>query len=685
MTRPLFRSLLLSLAAAGGLFAQDLPLPTGAVPVVSASLPNLSGQVGGPTVDLDLTGHFGLNTARSTFVRFDMTFGKVDIEVLEDLAPQNAANFLALTRAGYYDNTIIHRAVDFSDEDFYSNIVQGGEFSNVDDPQPIEDFGNVPLEISIPNARGTIAMARIGGQPNSANTSWFFNVNDNSEILGVENDGGYSVFGKVVGSGMKVLDQIALIDYFQYNLTFQSIPLRFYSGGVFTTNNFVKVFTVKDIPVYPSSNDDEAVLTFSATSSNAAVVSVAVEGSTLTLTPGVAGDATVTVAAETSSGDRIEGSFTFSSGGLVISAQPEDQSVAVGGSATLSVTAPAASGTNTYQWYFYRSGMSGPQAIAGATGATYTDNNVQNADMGAYFVRVTNGDTTLESEAALLTTTGGSSRLANLSTRGRIAAGGELTPGFVLGGSGAKQLLVRAVGPTLMEDFGQTGYITNPSFEVIPQGSATVVETSDDWGSQSNAAEIRTVSSSLGAFPLVEGGADAALLKSLPLPNAANSNGYSVRVKNLTAGEAGLAIAEVYDPDLNSPQRLVNVSALGFSGTGADALTPGFVISGTGAKTMLIRVVGPSLEAYGVTGRMADPRLRVVPLGQSFTVASNDNWSGTAELKAAFASTGAFQFSADNSLDAAVLVRLPPGGYSVVVAGANGGTGNVIVEAYEVE
>ena len=99
---------------------------------------------------------------------------------------------------------------------------------------------------------------------------------------------------------------------------------------------------------------------------------------------------------------------------------------------------------------------------------------------------------------------------------------------------------------------------------------------------------------------------------------------------------------------------------------------------------MLIRVVGPTLGGFWVPGTMIDPRLEVIPGGQTFTIARNDNWGGTAALKAAFQTTGAFAFAEDASLDAAVVVRLPPGAYTVRPTGANNGTGVILVEAYEV-
>jgi hypothetical protein len=120
------------------------------------------------------------------------------------------------------------------------------------------------------------------------------------------------------------------------------------------------------------------------------------------------------------------------------------------------------------------------------------------------------------------------------------------------------------------------------------------------------------------------------------------------------------------------------------AGTGANVLAPGFVIGGTEPKRLLIRAVGPGLASFGVEGTLADPRLAIVPLGKTFTVASNDNWDGSASLSAAFARAGAFALPA-GSKDAALLVRLPPGGYTVQVSGAGNTTGTALVEIYDLD
>ncbi len=407
--------------------------------------------------------------------------------------------------------------------------------------------------------------------------------------------------------------------------------------------------------------------------------------STLTITsvtPSDAGTYSVVVTNSAGSATSDDATLTVTDPpAIAISTQPAATDAVAGSTAAMSVIA-SGGGSLSYQWFRYKNGE-GQSPVAGATDASLEISPVVASDMGFYFVRVTSGTTSVDSDYAILTLQGGASRLANLSTRGSVPAGGELTPGFVLRGDGSKDLVIRAVGPELA-DFGVTTAMDDPTLSLVPLGGSAAQLTNDNWQDSANSAELATKSASLGAFPLNEGSLDASVLTSVSLPNSAGSKGFTVQITS-TSGAAGIALAEVYDPDAaGTAAQLTNISARGFSGLGADALSPGFVIDGDGAKTMLIRVVGPRLADFGVPGTMANPRLEVIPGGQSFVVAENDDWGGTSALKTAFQTTGAFEFTNDGSRDAAVVVRLPPGPYTVRPSGVNDGTGVILVEAYEV-
>jgi hypothetical protein len=138
---------------------------------------------------------------------------------------------------------------------------------------------------------------------------------------------------------------------------------------------------------------------------------------------------------------------------------------------------------------------------------------------------------------------------------------------------------------------------------------------------------------------------------------------------------------------------LVNISARGI--VAADHIvTGGFVITGTTARRILIRGIGPGLAPQGVASPIGDPAVTLNHIGVG-VIATNDNWQtpttsvpsypgvSGAEIAAAATATGAFAL-ADGSKDAAILVTLAPGIYTAQVNGVAGATGPAMVEVYEV-
>lgn len=273
------------------------------------------------------------------------------------------------------------------------------------------------------------------------------------------------------------------------------------------------------------------------------------------------------------------------------------------------------------------------------------------------------------------------SRLVNISTRGYVPAGGSLTPGFVLRGAGSKQLVIRGVGSSLAQFPGIANPLLDPKLDLVyVQNNTQVKVSNDDWG---GAASMTAAFAAVGAFPLLPNSKDAALVTSVPYVNG----GYTARVSATSPTAAGIVLAEVYDADVaTAPVRIINISTLAFAGSGEQLLTAGFVIDGTAPKQLLIRGIGPGLAQFiGAASVMADPQIQVIPSSQQFYVAaSNDNWGGTAALKAAFTQAGAFALD-DNSRDAALVVTLTPGAYTVTVSGVGGTAGQALLEIYDLD
>lgn len=149
-----------------------------------------------------------LPAAAQTMVRFQTPKGPIDIRLTDADTPLTVANFLGYVRRNQYDSSFFHRlATNF--------VLQGGGFAWRDAPAPklssIATQAPVLNEYSAtrPNVRGTVAMAKVGGNPNSATSQWFVNLKDNTTILNESQNGGFTVFGRVTTPSMAVVDQLA--------------------------------------------------------------------------------------------------------------------------------------------------------------------------------------------------------------------------------------------------------------------------------------------------------------------------------------------------------------------------------------------------------------------------------------------------------------------------------------------
>ena len=194
-------------------------------------------------------------TANATVVRFETPLGRFDVNLYDKRTPATVANFLAYVRSGAYTNVVMHRSVS-------GFVVQGGgyTFSGALPLATIIERASVVNEPVFSNQRGTIAMAKVAGNANSATSQWFINMGNNSANLDVQN-GGFTVFGEIVSGGMPVLDAINALQTFSLSAAIDSLPLRNYtsqnaSNGVpVTDQNLVYATSVTVL----DSNVDSAI------------------------------------------------------------------------------------------------------------------------------------------------------------------------------------------------------------------------------------------------------------------------------------------------------------------------------------------------------------------------------------------------------------------------------------------
>lgn len=269
-------------------------------------------------------------------------------------------------------------------------------------------------------------------------------------------------------------------------------------------------------------------------------------------------------------------------------------------------------------------------------------------------------------------------RMIGLSSRASVGTGDNImVSGFVIQGSTPKQVVVRAIGPSLAQS-----NIANPMADpqvTIYDSNSQPIAGNDNFGSVANLSDLKAAMSRLGLSALPDGSRDAAMLVTLK-PGL-----YTAQVSGVNNG-TGVGLLEIYDAD-EAPGtcRMTCLSSRAQVGTGDNILVSGFIISGAAGKTLLIRADGPSLSQYGVSGVLANPQIK---LFQNTTqIASNDDWCSdptqVAAIEAAAKKTGLFALP-EGSKDSAILIHLKPGLYTAQVSGSDGGTGVAMLEVYEV-
>ncbi len=265
------------------------------------------------------------------------------------------------------------------------------------------------------------------------------------------------------------------------------------------------------------------------------------------------------------------------------------------------------------------------------------------------------------------------SRLINLSSRGIVGSGETaLIAGVVVADTASKRFLSRAVGPGLAI-FGATGLVPDPQLSVFNNSSLEIYR-NNGWTTGVDATQLPTYSSSVGAFALTPGLNDSALASTL------TSAAYTLQVTSPSRTE-GVGLVELYELDASG--RTLNLSTRGQVRTGVGVLIGGFVVQGTAYKRMLIRAVGPTLSAFGLSNVLADPVMNVYS-GQTI-IATNDRWGASADAAAiekARQAVGAFALEA-TSEDAAMILTVAPGAYTVEVRGKNNTQGVGLLEIYE--
>jgi len=249
--------------------------------------------------------------------------------------------------------------------------------------------------------------------------------------------------------------------------------------------------------------------------------------------------------------------------------------------------------------------------------------------------------------------------LLNISTRVRVRGGDDvMIGGFIIDGDSNKDIVVRALGPSLAK-LGVPGVLADPTLEVY-DSTGKLIDQNDNW------TTLPSGTVPAGFEP--SNPAEAVVVASL-------APGSYTAVLRSADGTQGNALCELYDlAPGNSTVR--NISTRGEVGTGDDVMIGGFIIGGTTPTKIMVRAIGPSLAAFGVSGVLSDPVLELHDKDGSL-IYQNDNWRAE-QAQQIIDST----LAPSDESESAIIATLAPGAYTAIVHDAGTAQGVALVEVY---
>jgi len=546
-------------------------------PVVTTPIAAFTEYAGAPARSIDLTAVFSdpdASNAVQMSVLLPSSTGIFNIALDGQHKPITVGNFLNYVNSGRYfmtDPTTHGLASSFIHRSVSNFVVQGGGFIGTVNPAqppyaqptPVPTFSPIHNEPGISNKIGTIAMAKLDGQPNSATSQWFVNLANNGgppANLDTTN-GGFTVFGHVTGVGMTIVNAIAAVPIFNLGSPFNSLPLRNYTGGFIRVTNLVSIAGITVI----------SPLAFSVSSDNPAVATATISGKNLLVTPLQPGTAHIMAKATDLDGANVSQTFT-----VTVMTGPARL-------ANISTRGLVGTGDNVLIGGFIISGSSAKRVLVRGIGPSLIPFGVTNALLNPTLELHNQNSALLFSndnwitaankqeisdtgrapgssqESAILTMlapgnytaivrgsgnttgvalvevydqdSGPGPLLANLSTRGDVGTGANVMIGGVIV-TDDKTVVVRALGPTLTQ-FGVTNALSDPALE-LRNAQGALVDSNDNWQTSPRKTQIQAS----GHAP--PNPAEPAVYVSLPTGN------YTAIVRGVGPAPTGTALVEVY-------------------------------------------------------------------------------------------------------------------------------------------
>jgi hypothetical protein len=257
-------------------------------------------------------------------------------------------------------------------------------------------------------------------------------------------------------------------------------------------------------------------------------------------------------------------------------------------------------------------------------------------------------------------------KAVNLSTRMRVQTGDNVgIGGVIITGNTPKRLLFRGIGPSLAQ-LNVPNVLADPTLEIHEASTGSII-VNDNWRDGGQAFYIEPT----GLAPT--NNLESAILGTF----APGPLTVIVKGKNNTSG---VALVEIYDLTPGVASKMANLSTRALVGTGDNIVIAGFTLGGnTNDDRIVVRGIGPSLTALGISNALADPTLELRDANGALLITNND-WQDNPDQAVEINAAG---LAPTNNLESALAARLPPGPYTALLAGRNGGVGIGLVEVYD--
>ena len=239
--------------------------------------------------------------------------------------------------------------------------------------------------------------------------------------------------------------------------------------------------------------------------------------------------------------------------------------------------------------------------------------------------------------------------------------------GFIIQGNASKPVLLRGLGPSLGA-FGISGVLLDPVLELHASDGSLIMR-NDNWPDSPQLSQFA------GTVFQPSDNRESVIVATLAPSN------YTAILTG-SGNTTGVGLVEVYDFDQTVDAQLANISTRGFVQGGENVMIGGFILGGSSNNARIaLRGIGPSLSQFGLSPVLADPTLELHD-SNGTTLIANDNWQDDPVSAAQLTANG---LAPQDPKEAGIFTSLPPGAFTAILAGKNGGTGIGLIEVYNLK